>query len=196
MPSERSNTRVISGRTDSSHLQGRQIRTQAAEAAEVKRKEEYDRRRARALMLEARAHGLLGHNRRRGIELAQSSYAIYPSVEGAREAARWLSAAGKDAEAMQYLADAFTIAGLRSADPDGAGDRARMSELYRKLHGSEAGLGDLILKGLRRHFRQLAAAPRRIAPVRSQRADQGPDAIHALGLGRRQTAAFARSWAK
>ena len=58
---------------------------------------------------------------------------IFPSVEAAREAARWLSAAGKDQEALQYLADAFTIGGLHSADLDGASDRARMGELYRKL---------------------------------------------------------------
>ena len=124
--------------------------------AEVKRKEEYDRGRARALLLEARAHGLLGHNQE-AIRLAQSSYAIFPSVEAARETARWLSAAGRDAEAIQALAEAFTIAGLRSADADGANDRTRMSELYRKLHGSEAGLGDLILKTYDSTSAQLAA---------------------------------------
>ena len=122
----------------------------------VKRKEEYDRGRARALLLEARAEGLLGQYQD-AIGFAQSSYAIFPSVEGAREAARWLTAAGKDAEALQALADAFTIAGLRSADTDGANDRTRMSEIYRKLHGSEAGLGDLILKTYDTTAGQLAA---------------------------------------
>jgi thiol-disulfide isomerase/thioredoxin len=124
--------------------------------AEVKRKEEYDRGRGRALLLQARAHGLLGQNQE-AIQLAQSSYAIFPSVEAAREAARWLSAAGRDAEAIQALAQAFTIAGLRSTDADGAADRTRMSELYRKLHGSETGLGDLILKTYDSTFTQLAA---------------------------------------
>jgi thiol-disulfide isomerase/thioredoxin len=125
-------------------------------AAEVKRKEDYDRGRARALLLQARAQGLLGRNQD-AIQLAQSSYAIFPSVEGAREEARWLSAAGKDAEALQALADAFTIAGLRSADPEGGSDRARISDLYRKLHGSEAGLGDLILKTYDTTYAELAA---------------------------------------
>jgi thiol-disulfide isomerase/thioredoxin len=125
-------------------------------AAEVKRKDDYDRGRARALLLQARAHGLLGQNQE-AIQLAQSSYVIFPSVEGAREAARWLSAAGQDAEAIQALADAFTIAGLRSADVEGGSDRTRMSELYRKLHGSEAGLGDLILKAYDSTSAQLAA---------------------------------------
>ncbi len=111
----------------------------------AKRKDEYDRAQASVRLLEARAQGLLGHTGQ-AIQLAQLSYAVFPSVEAAREAARWLSGDGKDREALQSLADAFTIAGLRSADPDGANDRARMSELYKKLNGSETGLGDLILK--------------------------------------------------
>lgn len=124
--------------------------------ASVRRKEEYDRGRARALLLQARAQGLLGHSPE-AAQLAQSSYAIFPSVEGAREAARWLSAAGKDADALQALAEAFTIAGLHSADVDSADERARMGELYRKLHGSDVGLGDLILKNYDKTSEQLAA---------------------------------------
>jgi thiol-disulfide isomerase/thioredoxin len=123
---------------------------------EVKRKEDFDRGRARVLLLEARANGLLGHSGD-AIQLAESSYKIFSSVEAAREAGRWLSAAGQDQEALQYLADAFTIGGLHSADLDGAADRARMSELYRKLHGSEAGLGDLILKAYDATSSELAA---------------------------------------
>jgi thiol-disulfide isomerase/thioredoxin len=122
----------------------------------VKRKEDFDRGRARALLLEARANGLLGHADA-AAQLAQASYTVFPSVESAREAARWLSAAGKDTEALQYFADAFTIGGLHSADQDGAGDRARMGELYRKLHGTEEGLGDLILKAYDTTSSQLAA---------------------------------------
>lgn len=125
-------------------------------AEEVRRKEDFDRGRARALLLEARANGLLEHPND-AIQLAQSSYKIFPSVEGAREAARWLTAAGKDQDALQYLADAFSIAGLHSAELDGASDRTRMGELYRKLHGSEAGLGDLILKAYDTTSSELAA---------------------------------------
>ena len=125
-------------------------------AEEVKRKEDFDRGRARALLLEARANGLLGHDAD-AIQLAQSSYKTFPSVEAGREASRWLLAAGKDQEALQYLAYAFTIGGVHSADLDGGSDRARMGELYRKLHGSEAGLGDLILKAYDATSAQLAA---------------------------------------
>lgn len=113
--------------------------------AEAKRKDEFDRARARARLLEARAQGLLGHNDD-AIQLSELSYQVFPSVEAAREAARWLSAAGKDQQALQYLADAFTIAGLQSANQAAAADRARMADLYRKLTGSENGLGDLVLK--------------------------------------------------
>ena len=123
---------------------------------EAKRKENFDRGQARARLLQARAQGLLGHNDE-AIQLAESSYKVFPSVEAAREAARWFSAAGQDERALQYLADAFTIAGLQSANPDGANDRARMAELYRKLKGSEAGLGDVILKAYDETSGQLAA---------------------------------------
>ena len=113
--------------------------------AEAKQKDEYDRGRARARLLQARAQGLLGHNPE-AIQLAESSYQVFPSVEAAHEASRWLSAAGNDQLALQYLADAFAIAGLQSASPDSASDRVRMAELYRKLTGSETGLGDVMLK--------------------------------------------------
>ncbi len=111
----------------------------------AKRKDEYDRSQARVRILEARAEGLLGH-KEEAIRLAEASYTIFPSVEGARETARWLSASGKDREALQYLTQAFAISGLHSADAGAADDRARVTELYRKLNGSEAGLGDAILK--------------------------------------------------
>lgn len=111
----------------------------------AKRKEESDRGKASTLLLQARANGILG-NSAAAIRLAESSYSTFPSVEAAREAARWLSEAGKNQESIQYLADAFSIAGLKSPDPDGPVDRAMMAALYRKLKGNETGLGDLILK--------------------------------------------------
>jgi thiol-disulfide isomerase/thioredoxin len=123
---------------------------------EVKRKDDFDRGRARALLLEARAHGLMGdHNE--ATQAAESSYKVFPSVEAAREAARWLKAGGKDQEAIEYLADAFTIGGLHSAEVDGVSDRAELGALYRKLHGSETGLGDLILKAYDTTSWELAA---------------------------------------
>jgi thiol-disulfide isomerase/thioredoxin len=122
----------------------------------AKRKDDSDRGRARALLLQARAQGLLGHNED-AIRIAESSYKVFPSVEAAHEAARWLSAAGEDQQALHYLADAFSIMALQSANPDGANDRARMAELYRKLIGSDTGLGEVILKAYDETSGQLAA---------------------------------------
>ena len=112
---------------------------------EAKHKDEADRNKASAQLLQARAQGIIGKTAE-AIKLAESSYTIFPSVEAAREAARWLSEAGKNQDAIQYLAAAFSIAGLKSPDPDGPHDRAMMAAIYSKLNGSEAGLGDVILK--------------------------------------------------
>ena len=111
----------------------------------AKFKDGADRSLARALIMEARAEGLLGH-KDKAIAAAQSSYETYPSVEGAREASRWLAESGKDQDAIRYLANAFSIEELKATDPEVARDRIRLGELYRKLNGSETGLGDLILK--------------------------------------------------
>jgi len=109
-------------------------------------KDDFDRGQARARLMLARCHGLLGQNAE-AIQFAQSSYEAYPSIEAAHESARWLSAAGKDAEAIQWLATVLAISGVRSPDADSINDRTKMTDLYRKLHnGSESGLGDVILK--------------------------------------------------
>jgi thiol-disulfide isomerase/thioredoxin len=123
---------------------------------QAKRKDEFDRGQARSRLLQARAQGLLGHTED-AIRIAESSYQVFPSVEAAHEAARWLSAAGQDQQALGYLADAFTISALQSANSDGVNDRVRMAELYRKLTGSETGLGDVILKAYDETSGQLAA---------------------------------------
>lgn len=130
----------------------------------AKRKDDFDRGQARGQLLVARSHGLLGHNAE-AIKSAEASYAVYPSIEGARESAKWLMAAGRDQEAIPYLAAAFTIAGLKSTDADDANDRARMTELYRKLHGSEAGLGDVLLKAFDTTSAQFAARRARLRDI-------------------------------
>jgi thiol-disulfide isomerase/thioredoxin len=112
---------------------------------EAKIKDGADRSNARALMLQARAEGLL-EDYPKASDLAELSYSVYPSVEAARESSRWLAAMGRNDDAVRYLAKAFTISELKSADPEAAQDRVRMGELYRQSKGSEAGLGDLILQ--------------------------------------------------
>lgn len=122
----------------------------------ARRRDEHDRAFARAYVLEARAHGLLGETDQ-AVALAEKSYQKFASVEAAREAARWLDKAGKTQQAIDYLADAFSISGLGSANTDAANDRKSMGDLYRKLNGSEKGLGDVILKAYDHTASQLAA---------------------------------------
>jgi len=120
----------------------------------ARRKDETDRLIATAIVIQARAEGTLGHIDK-AVALSESSYKMYPNVEAAREAAKWCQAAGKDEEAIQYIADAFTISEFRSPDAERAQDRMLLGELYRKLKGNEQGLGDLVLEAYDRTSSQL-----------------------------------------
>jgi thiol-disulfide isomerase/thioredoxin len=110
---------------------------------------EVDRGVARAIVLEARATGNLGRYDE-ALALAEKSYAEFPTAEGAREIAKWLTKLGREPAAITHLADAFTISDSRNTDGARAQDRMRMGELYKKLHGTEKGLGDLILESFDR----------------------------------------------
>ncbi len=106
---------------------------------------EIDRGEARGLALQARAAGNLG-KLDEALALARRSYDRYPTAEGAREIAKWLTRLGRDPEAIAHMADAFTIIDSRNTDEARVQDRRRIGELYTKLNGSEKGLGDLILE--------------------------------------------------
>jgi thiol-disulfide isomerase/thioredoxin len=99
---------------------------------------------ARAIVLEARATGNTGKHEE-ALALAQRSYQEFPTAEGAREIAKWLMALGREQEAVPHFADAFTIVDSHNTDAARSQDRVRMGEIYKKLRGSEQGLGDLIL---------------------------------------------------
>ncbi len=109
------------------------------------RKVEVNRGVARAITLEARATGNAGKHEE-ALALAQRSYQEFPTAEGAREIAKWLIKLGREQEAIPHLADAFTVVDSRNTDAARSQDRVRMGEIYKKLHGSEQGLGDLILE--------------------------------------------------
>lgn len=112
---------------------------------EAKLKDGADRANARALVMLARAEGILGHFEKAS-DYAELSFAAYPSVEAAREASRWLTSQGKTEPAIRYLAKAFTISELKAAEGDVNRDRVQLGELYKKWKGTETGLGDLILQ--------------------------------------------------
>jgi len=116
---------------------------------------EVDRGVARAVVLEARATGNLGKHEE-ALALAQKSYQEFPTAEGAREIAKWFIKLGRESEAIPHLADAFTIVDSHNTDAARSQERIRMGEIYKKLHGSEKGLGDLILESYDRTTALLA----------------------------------------
>jgi thiol-disulfide isomerase/thioredoxin len=108
--------------------------------------EELDRALGRALVFQARANGNLG-KLDEAVTLATKSWERYPTAESAREAGRWLARSpGRELDAVQRYADAFSVSDPKNTDADRAKDRVRMSELYRKAKGSEVGLGDIVLE--------------------------------------------------
>jgi len=76
--------------------------------------------------------------------------------------ARWLVRSGREEESIPYFADAFVLADPKNGDADRMADRNRIGELYRKLKGSEKGLGDLILEA---YDRTQARAAERLAKL-------------------------------
>jgi thiol-disulfide isomerase/thioredoxin len=118
--------------------------------------EEIDKGLGRVLACEARATGNLGKIDE-AIALARRGYETYPSAESARETGLWLVRAGKDQDAVSPYADAFAIPDPRNTETDRAKDRARLGDLYVKIHGSEKGLGDVILEAYDRTTGLLAA---------------------------------------
>ena len=117
---------------------------------------------SRALVYQARATGNMG-KLPEAIELAKQAWERYPSAAAAREWGRWLSRAGKNAEAIPHIADAFTIEDANSTEIDRGKDRVKMGELYTKANGSEKGLGDLILQA---YDRTQAIVSERIAKLK------------------------------
>ncbi|HXJ39068.1 MAG TPA: TlpA disulfide reductase family protein [Bryobacteraceae bacterium] len=142
--------------------------------------EEVNKGMARAMVLEARATGNLGHiDEAAGI--ASRAWELYPGSEVARERARWIAKQGKDAEALQFYADAFTIEDARTTATDRAADRVHMGELQKKLAGSEKGLGDVVLAAFDRNAALKAA---RAAAIRLKDPNAGADDLLAFTLPR------------
>ena len=136
----------------------RQTRSQPAPGhmSEAQWHEEVDKGLGRVLACEARATGNLGKIDE-AIALARRGYETYPTAEAAREIGRWLLRAAQDKDALGPYADAFTIPDSRNTDTDRAKDRVQLGDTYRKLYGSEKGLGDLVMEAYDRTTGLLAA---------------------------------------
>ncbi len=119
-----------------------------------KLRQEHDRLLGKALAYQSRATGNLG-KLDEAVALARRSFEAFPTGESAREISRWLARLDRVEEALVRLADAFAMGD--STDAERTRDRARLGELHRKLRGSEAGLGDLILASYDRAAKTLEA---------------------------------------
>ncbi|MBL8230612.1 MAG: TlpA family protein disulfide reductase [Bryobacterales bacterium] len=111
---------------------------------DARMREDLDRGISRALTFQARAQGNLG-NFADAVALARKSFEIYASAEPAREAAKWLIRDNQPAAALPFLADAFAFPDPRVTDEDRVAIRKEMGEWYRKVHGAEKGMGDMML---------------------------------------------------
>ncbi|HZL56895.1 MAG TPA: redoxin family protein [Bryobacteraceae bacterium] len=106
--------------------------------------DQLDQSKARVLVLEARATGNMSDSEG-ALKLARSSWDTSPNAESARETGKWLVKLNRNAEAVEYYADAFAMDDSRTTEADRARDRARLGDMYASLNGSEKGLGDAIL---------------------------------------------------
>jgi thiol-disulfide isomerase/thioredoxin len=96
------------------------------------------------------------------VKIARKSWASYPTGEGARETAFWSSKLGHNADAIEFYANAFTLEDARTTEADRTRDRARLGSLYLESHGSEKGLGDVVLQAYDRTAGMLAALQARL----------------------------------
>ncbi|HLW77740.1 MAG TPA: TlpA disulfide reductase family protein [Bryobacteraceae bacterium] len=110
----------------------------------ARKQEDRDRALARALGYQSRAQTILGDNAD-AEKLAARAFSVYACEETARQWSDTLQTLGREQPSLESLADAFEIPDGYTTDAFRAEDRKRLGERYRKLHGSEAGLGDLIL---------------------------------------------------
>jgi thiol-disulfide isomerase/thioredoxin len=110
----------------------------------ARKQDERDRALARALLFQSQAERILGE-KQAAERVAAKSFAIYPAEDSAREWAETLEALGRADESIERLADAFAISDVHAAGPDRVEDRERLGEQYRKVHGSEKGLGEVVL---------------------------------------------------
>lgn len=106
--------------------------------------DEYDRAYARTLLFQAKARSITGHYDD-AARMASRAFAAYPSEAAAREWAEALNKNRKFNDAIARLADAFTLPDPASNETIRASNRKMLGEWYKARHGSEKGLGDVIL---------------------------------------------------
>lgn len=146
-----------------------------------RRQDDRDVGTARALLYQAKAKMILGEAAD-AENLAARAYAAYPSADAARGWADALEMLGKPDAAIEHLADAFAIPDSHATDADRAGDRRKLGELYRKLHGDERGLGDTILAAYDRASAALAERKARLASLDPNFSATEPEQFSVIAL--------------
>ena len=110
----------------------------------ARKQDEQERAIAHARMYQSRARTIQNDNED-ALRLVARAFSAYPGEETAREWAEVLLRMDRQAEAIERLAEAFVIPDPYTTDDKRQNDRLLLGEQYAKLHGSEKGLGDLIL---------------------------------------------------
>ncbi|MGH9646772.1 MAG: redoxin domain-containing protein [Bryobacteraceae bacterium] len=110
----------------------------------VHQQDDQERAMSRALIYQARAR-TIQNDSEDALRLVARAFSAYPDEESAREWAEVLIRLGRPADAVEHLAEAFVIPDSHATDDKRQGDRQLLGELYAKEHGSEKGLGDLVL---------------------------------------------------
>lgn len=155
----------------------------------ARKQDDRDRALARALLYQSRAQTILGDNAV-AEPLAAKAFATYPNEEAARQWSETLDRLGRVEEAVARLADAFAIPDPHASDADRAADRKQLGEQYRKLHGSEQGLGDLILAAYDRTAALLEERRARLRAIDPNSMETEPMRFTLTGLdGRKLTLA-------
>jgi thiol-disulfide isomerase/thioredoxin len=130
----------------------------------VQRQEERDRARGRMLIYQSRAHMILGEPEE-AARLASLAFTVYPNEESARYWGEALIAGNQTEEGVRHLAEAFAIPDSHTTESQRQDDRLRVGQLYAKLHGSETGLGDLILDAYDRTSTLVETRQKRVAAL-------------------------------
>ena len=110
----------------------------------ARRQDEQERAIGHALIYQARAR-TMQNDHADALRLVSRAFSAWPSEETAREWAEVSLRASQRPEAVEHLAEAFVIPDPYTTDDKRQGDRLLLGELYTALHGSQKGLGDLIL---------------------------------------------------
>lgn len=109
-----------------------------------RKQEDWEREMSRALLYQARARRIAG-DVEDAVKLSARAFAANPSEEPAREWAENLHRARKVDDAIARLAEAFVVTDATTNDAARVADRKLLGEWYKAAHGSEKGLGDVIL---------------------------------------------------